>query len=94
MYRLSRTAEDDVIAIYLTGAGLFGVGQAERYHQGLEETFRFLSAFPKAARLRNEIAPPVRVHPYRSHIIVYTVVGQDIDILRVRHGLEDWDSAL
>jgi plasmid stabilization system protein ParE len=45
----------------VTGAGLSGVNQADRYHQGLEETFRFLAEFPNAARLRTETAPPVRV---------------------------------
>lgn len=93
MYRLSQAAENDIIAIYVAGVGMFGARQAEHYHQGLEETFRFLAAFPGAARLRTEITPPVRVHPYRSHIIIYTVEGADIDILRVRHGLEDWEGA-
>ena len=94
MYRLSRRAEDDIIAIYVTGEGSFGAAQAERYHQGLEQTFRFLAEFPGAARLRTDITPSVRVHPYRSHIIIYVAAGDDIDILRVRHGLEDWESTL
>ena len=73
---------------------LFGADQAEAYYAGLAETFGFLAEFPKAARERPETRPPVRVHPYRSHIVVYVIEGDDIQILRVRHGREDWSNEL
>jgi toxin ParE1/3/4 len=50
----------------------------------------FLSRFPRAARLRDEVDPPVRAYPYRSHLIVYDIDGDAIVILRIRHGREDW----
>jgi len=89
-YRLSRKAEEDILDIYATGAATFGVDQAERYHAGLEEAFAFLSQFPRAAPERLELARPTRVHPYKSHIILYRLDGPDILIQRVRHGSEDW----
>lgn len=89
-YRLTRKAEDDLIAIYRTGAEEFGVGQAERYFAALEEAFGFLAAYPRAARERREINPPVRAHLHKSHLIVYLIQGDDILILRVRHAREDW----
>ena len=91
-YRLSRKAEADILDIYLTGAGVFGQDQAERYHAGLEQAFTFLSDFPRAAPERTELRGTSRVHPYKSHIIIYRLDGVDIFIQRVRHGQEDWAS--
>ena len=90
-YTLSKKAEEDIVRLYLEGAEMFGAQQAERYHAGLERVFRFLSDHPEAAREREEIDPPVRVHRYGSHIVVYVVQeAANVLIVRVRHGREDW----
>lgn len=90
-YTLTRAAEADIINIYLEGATLFGVNQAERYAQELVRSFEFLSTHPKAARERLEINPPVRIHPSGVHMIVYEIdPNGDVLIIRVRHGREDW----
>lgn len=89
-HRLSNEAKEDVIQIYMMGVGMFGVEQAERYHEGLEQTFHFLSDFPFAAPERAELKGSPRIHPYRSHIIIYRLDGPDIFIQRVRHASEDW----
>ena len=94
-YKLSAKAEEDIIRVYRESFRLFGAEQAEKYYAGIERVFHFLSGTPKAARKRTEITPPVRVHPYQSHIIVYMVDDSgDILILRVRHGREDWENDL
>jgi toxin ParE1/3/4 len=78
-------------AIFLEGIAHFGLAEADRYHDGLATTFAFLAEYPRAARLREEINPPVRVHPHKSHLIVYEEAGDGgVIILRVRHGREDW----
>lgn len=89
-YRLSRKAEDDIIQIYVAGVEAFGADQAETYHEGLERTFGLLAEFPLAAPKRVELSGAPRVHPYKSHIIIYRLDGADIFILRVRHAREDW----
>lgn len=89
-FRLSRRAEEDVIQLYLAGVRQFGAAQAERYYEGLERAFEFLAAHPLAARERFEIVPPVRIHPYKAHLVVYVVDDDGVLILRVRHGREDW----
>ncbi|ATQ44705.1 plasmid stabilization protein ParE [Caulobacter mirabilis] len=89
-FRLSRKADEDIIRLYVEGAGQFGEAQAERYYADLRRTLSVLAAYPFAAREHTELRPPVRIHPFRSHIIVYVVDGEDILILRVRHALEDW----
>jgi toxin ParE1/3/4 len=92
-FRLANRAVDDLLQIWSDGTKMFGLEQAERYHDGLDATFRFLAENPRAARLRPEIIPPVRAHPFKVHLVVYEVDEQDdILILRVRHGREDWVS--
>jgi len=92
-YKLSARAEEDIIRVYREGVRLFSVDQAEKYHAGMEHIFQFLSATPKAARERMEIDPPVRIHPYGAHIIVYLIDDAgDVLVLRVRHGREDWEN--
>jgi toxin ParE1/3/4 len=90
VYRLTNAATDDLIALYLEGLERFDLVQANRYHDDLERAFEFLARNPRAARLREEINPPVRAHPFKAHIIVYDCTDDGIDILRVRHGREDW----
>lgn len=42
------------------------------------------------ARERQEISAPVRIHPFKAHLVVYPVEDADILILRIRHAHEDW----
>lgn len=72
---------------------LFGEQQADRYHDGLEAAFDFLTKYAHAARLRDEVDPPVRAYPYKAHLIVYMLDADEVvTILRIRHGHEDWMS--
>lgn len=92
-FRLTRAAADDLITIFLEGIEQFGLPQADTYHEALSAIFAFLADYPQAARLREEISPPVRVHPYKAHLVIYDVGDEDeVIILRVRHGREDWMS--
>ena len=88
--RLTQAAEEDVIHVYLESARLFGRQQADRYLEGLEGAFDFVARHPLAARERREIDPPVRIHAYGAHIIVYLVEADGALILRIRHGRENW----
>lgn len=89
-YRLTRKAEDDPTGLYLRGTRDFGVAQAEAYLAELLRTFDLLADNPAIARLRDELRPAVRIHPHGAHIIIYRDIGDDILIIRIRHGREDW----
>ena len=89
-YRLTYKAEEDVLDVLAESGRLFGLRQAEIYYIDLEATFQFLAINPRAARERAEIDPPVRVHPFQSHVIVYRVDGDDVVIVGVRHSRENW----
>ena len=90
-WQLTRHAADDIVQIYLQGLEAFGATQADAYHIALEQLFEFLARYPRAARERHEITPPVRAHPYKAHLIVYEILPDDrILVLRIRHAREDW----
>ncbi|MBL4767907.1 MAG: type II toxin-antitoxin system RelE/ParE family toxin [Rhodobacteraceae bacterium] len=90
-FRLSARAQADLIDIYRHGVEGFGIRQAEAYQDQIEKVIALIAANPELARLREEITPPVRIHPVEAHIIVYLVDdNRDVRILRVRHGRENW----
>ena len=92
-YRLSRRAEEDLIQIYVAGVLDFGVAQAEAYQDGLEAAFDLIAGYPEIARERREFTPPVRVHRFRSHVVIYLVDAEGPFVVRVRHGREDWEAS-
>jgi len=92
-FTLSSKAEDDLIEIYIEGASLFGEHQADLYHRKIGAMIDLLSENPRIARERLEISPSVRIHPFHSHLIVYIVDdNNDVFIIRICHGHEDWQS--
>ena len=90
VYSLTERAQADLEAIYARGVDLFGIPQADDYAAGLMKTVNFLSDFPRAARERVETRRHLRAYPFKSHLIVYLMDGEDILIVRVRHAHEDW----
>ncbi|MFK0166995.1 type II toxin-antitoxin system RelE/ParE family toxin [Rhizobium sp. NPDC090279] len=92
-FSLSVEAEEDVIAIAEQGARMFGPSQARRYHDDLFAAFDLIAANPRMAREREEISPPVRIHPFKAHLVVYRIEENGtIFVIRIRHGHEDWAS--
>jgi toxin ParE1/3/4 len=93
-YRTTIEADEDIAGAYVAGALQFGVDQAERYQDGLFAAFALLASQPRLARLRDEFTPPVRLHPYQAHMIVFVEEGAGVLIVRVLHGRQDWENAL
>ena len=94
-YRLTPEAVDDIFNIYVQGVLMFGQPQAERYHARLDDALLLLGANPRLAHERTEINPPVRIHTYGSHVIIYQItVDDDVLILAVRHARENWQDDL
>ncbi|HET8791724.1 MAG TPA: type II toxin-antitoxin system RelE/ParE family toxin [Modicisalibacter sp.] len=93
-YRTTRQADQDIIDLYVRGAVKFGADQAESYHLGLAGIFELLADNPYLARERSEFIPPIRLHPYRSHLVVYVVKEEGVLIVRVLHGRQEWERFL
>ncbi|MBB3918818.1 type II toxin-antitoxin system RelE/ParE family toxin [Rhizobium fabae] len=64
--KLSAEAEEDIIAIAEQGVRMFGAGHARRYHDELFALFDLIVVNPGIAREREEIDPPVRIHPFKA----------------------------
>lgn len=71
---------------------MFGRRQADAYATGLASAMRMIADYPLSSRLRHETQWPIRVRPYKSHVILYTVDEAGVLVLRVRHGHEDWQT--
>ncbi|ATI79898.1 type II toxin-antitoxin system RelE/ParE family toxin [Sphingobium yanoikuyae] len=60
----------------------------------LASRFSRFSDYPNSARLLQDILPPVRVPLYKAHLMIFDVGDDDeVTILRVWHGREDWMSS-
>jgi toxin ParE1/3/4 len=87
-------ADQDLIDLYVCGARMFGVAQAEKYFADLVRCFDLLAERPAVARERLEFKPPIRVHFHRAHIVAYLVQSDGILIVRVLDGRQDWVECL
>ena len=88
--RFSEAARADIRAIYRHGVEGFGVGPADAYASGLRQSIGRLALFPESAPVRESLTGPVRILPFRSHIVVYLLDEHGVHVLRVRHAGEDW----
>lgn len=83
-------AAEDLERIKQEGERLFGPVQARTYAMELRDRIERIAETPHLFRERRELNPPIRTCPHKSHVILYRVEGDEIIILRVRHGREDW----
>lgn len=88
--RLRPRAQADLDDIWAHTVDTWSLAQAEAYLFGIGAIFDLLAEFPEIARLRAEFAPPVRIYPYREHLVIYLVDDDGLDVLRVVHRRQDW----
>lgn len=93
-WRLTPAAERDLTGIWDYSARIWSVAQAERYLRGLSASFDTLARTPEIARERAEFDPPVRLHPHRSHLIVYRIEDAGVAIVRILHARQNWVNLL
>ena len=91
-WRLTVDADEDLVAVFTQGCDLFGVRQANHYIDALYAIFPLLAANPEMARLRSEFEPAFRIYRFKAHLIFYEEADEEVLILRVRHGHEDWQA--
>lgn len=68
--------------------------QAGDYLTGVAAVFRLITDSPEMARVTDEFTPPVRIHPYRQHLIVHRVDDAGIDVIRILHNRSNWSDLL
>ena len=84
-YALTKRAEADLFDIFLFGYEQFGARQSEIYAAELEQTFQLLADNPRMGREAETIAPGVRRHEHRSHVILYEISAYGVLILALVH---------
>ena len=87
-------AKQDLIDIWLYTFIEWGESQADKYLDDLDTVLTLLAEQPLICRERSEISPPVRIHHHAHHLIIYTTVDDDINIVRVLHENMDVESKL
>lgn len=80
----------DIDHIAAEGAKQFGFAQSELYELQLVDMFDMLAANPYMAVERHSAAGSIRLMPIGAHNILYVVEAEDVIILRVLHGLQNW----
>ncbi len=88
-YALRPLAEQDIAEIWADSADRWGIAQADKYFDGMVDLFVLLSAQPEIARLREEFTPPVRLHIYGSHIVIFETIDDGVSIIRVLNQRRD-----
>lgn len=87
---LSDAARADLRGIWAHSAEQWGRPQARTYLMGLDGVFSMLTEYPEIGLVRREVRPPVRLHPYRSHRVIYRTNDLVLDVLRVVHFRSNW----
>jgi toxin ParE1/3/4 len=91
---LTPVAIADLDAIYRHSTERWGMEQARTYLQSLDRILRLLADHPEIARLRAEFSPPVYLHPFRSHLVVFRYYEMTLDVIRIVHARSNWQGLL
>ena len=67
----------------------FGINQAIKYLQEVDDLFEKLLQTPNIGRTRNEIKKDLLSIPIGKHVVFYTILDDHIRIIRVLHGVRD-----
>lgn len=87
-------AEADLSTIWDFTAERWSVEQAESYLTGLQDMLALLCGHPEIARSVQELNPPVKLYPYRSHLVIFTAGETSLEVIRVVHMRSNWRNAM
>ncbi|MFU8926266.1 type II toxin-antitoxin system RelE/ParE family toxin [Acinetobacter puyangensis] len=85
MYKLSNLAAEDFAAIYEYTLLKFGVIQADKYTDHLENIFNLLTSAPLMGHECPDIGLNIRRHDHNQHAIFYRPQKYGIFIIRILH---------
>lgn len=84
-FTVSKAANSDIRSIARYTQDMWGRDQRRRYLDGLNEKFEVLATMPEMAAERRDFRPPVRIHHYEKHLIIYVINDSGILVVRVLH---------
>ena len=88
----TKAARADLDKIFLHSLKTYGEAAAGRYIGQLLDLYDLILSQPEMARQREEIDPPVRIHPYGAHLIVYRIGEGTVTIIRILPSAADWQN--
>ena len=80
-YRLTPAAQSDLDGIWDYTARTWSSAQADTYLRGLAGALDRICQHPEIARERGDVVPPVRLHRFRSHLIIYRIEDDHIAVI-------------
>ncbi len=89
-WRASEQATFDLQKIAEQGITNFGFRHTQDYLSSFLDMFDTLAAQPRMAGERQAAASRVRLMPFGAHNILYVIEDEDVVIVRVLHGLQNW----
>lgn len=93
-YQLTPLAERDLEDIWRFGASTWSENQADKYLDELLSVFELIARWPNFAPLRDIFEPPVHMHVHHQHVIIYNLSGDDVIIIRILGGKQNWPALL
>lgn len=93
-YLFKPQAEDDLAAIWRYSAETWSADQADFYISNLIRTIETLVAMPALAREHDEFSPPMRIHPVAEHLIIYSIEGDRLVVVRILGSRRNWRALL
>ena len=91
--RYTALARRDLIDIWV-GIALDSPGAADRLFDRIEARVMGLGAFPELGSLRPDIAMAARVLVEAPYLILYRILSDGVQVVRVLHGARDIDRSL
>ena len=88
-YLLSQEADFDLEEIFEYTQAEFGLSQAVKYLNEIDDVFVKLIDSPQIGRTRNEIKNGLYSFPVGKHIVFYRILIGHINIVRVLHCVKD-----
>jgi toxin ParE1/3/4 len=83
--QLSPKATTDLDGIWTYTVEQWDTNQAEAYLRNLDGTFQLLRQFPELGRSIEHIRKGYQQILSASHIVVYRITGEKLEIMRVLH---------
>jgi toxin ParE1/3/4 len=91
--RYTRRARRDLIDIWLELNEVNPTAAAELYDR-LEARVEILRRFPAAGPVRPDIAPEARILVEPPYLILYRLILEGVQMVRILHGARNIDSAI
>jgi toxin ParE1/3/4 len=82
---ITRRAANDLRTIRRYTRKQWGDIQASNYEEAIHHAFENLCAHPEIGKTRDDLLSDLRSHLVVSHIIIYRVDGDTLNVLRIVH---------